>query len=171
MVRDAHFCSPARDGDKNDKNKMTKTKKIIFPLLVALVFFALSFSLTYATGGGGASINGCIMVGGVEVCFGSGGGGFNPNSSLYSGLGLPGGSVIGIMANLLLWILAIFGIIAIIGFVISGIIYLTSAGDENRIATAKKAMTYSIIGVVVGISGWVILRAIFYALQAQSTTY
>ena len=146
---------------------MTKTKKILAYLIIPLILFTFSFLTASAQ----PSVNGCIMVGGVQVCFGSGGGGFDPNSSLYSGLGLPGGSVIGIMANLLLWILAIFGIIAIIGFVISGIIYLTSAGDENRIATAKKAMTYSIIGVVVGISGWVILRAIFYALQAQSTTY
>jgi uncharacterized protein YqgC (DUF456 family) len=44
--------------------------------------------------------------------------------------------------------------------VISGIYYVTSAGSQERMGTAKKALVYAIIGMVVGlcarlIVGWV----------------
>lgn len=72
---------------------------------------------------------------------------------------LPGGSIFNIITNILDWLLALIGVIGVIGFAIAGILYLTSAGDEGRIETAKKAMTYSIIGVIVAISGLVIIYA------------
>lgn len=147
---------------------MTKTKKILAYFTVALILFTFSFSSVSALS---VNVGGCSGAFCWNYSSGGGGGAFDPNSPLYSGLGLPGGSIIGIMANLLLWILAIFAIIGIIGFVIAGIIYLTSAGDENRAAIAKKALTYCIIGVVVGLSGWILLKAIFYALQAQNTQF
>lgn len=76
------------------------------------------------------------------------------------GTGLPGGSVYDIIENTLGWLLAILGFIAILGFVISGIMYLTSAGDEGQAEKAKNAMKYSIIGVIVALMGWVIIQAV-----------
>lgn len=86
-----------------------------------------------------------------------------------SGFGLPAGSVWGIITNILVWMLGLFGIIGIIGFLISGIIYLTAAGDEDRMAYAKRAMQYSIIGVIVGLVGFVVIQAINYALNTYSS--
>lgn len=83
--------------------------------------------------------------------------------------GLPGGSIMGIAVNILSWLLGLFGIIGILGFLISGIIYLTAAGDEDRMAYAKRAMQYSIIGVIVGLAGFVVIQAIDYALNAYSS--
>jgi hypothetical protein len=68
--------------------------------------------------------------------------------------------VSGVVKNLMNWLLLILGGLAIIGFTVSGIIYLTSAGDEDRIERAKRGMLYSVIGVVVGLSGWIIVTAI-----------
>lgn len=79
--------------------------------------------------------------------------------------GLPQGSIWMIVTNIMRWVLGIFGVIGVIGFVISGFLYLTSAGQEAQIESAKKAMTYSIIGVIVGISGVVILQAVDAALR------
>ena len=70
--------------------------------------------------------------------------------------------------NLMQWILGIFGFIAVIGFVISGIQYLTSAGNENAIETAKRNMKWSIVGVIVGLGGLVIIWAINNALYGIS---
>lgn len=83
------------------------------------------------------------------------------------GTGLPQGTVFGIVQNIMRWLLGLVGIVGVIGFAIAGILYLTAAGDEDRIATAKKAMTYSIIGVIVGISGLVIIYAATLALSAN----
>jgi len=59
------------------------------------------------------------------------------------------------------WLLAIVGIAGVIGFAIAGILYLTAAGDDTRMGQAKKAMLYSIIGVVVALAGLVALQFAF----------
>lgn len=58
------------------------------------------------------------------------------------------------------WLLGIVGFLGIIAFVISGIQYLTSAGDDDQISTAKRNMKYSIIGVVVALSGMIVITAV-----------
>lgn len=73
--------------------------------------------------------------------------------------GLPTGSIYGIIMGIMNWILVIFGFVGVIGFIIAGIIYLTSAGDETMTKKAKSAMMASIIGVIVGLGGLVIIRA------------
>ncbi len=86
--------------------------------------------------------------------------GWNAGYGNARGLNLPSGTVYNIISGLLGWLLAILGFIAIIGFVISGLMYLTSAGDEGQAEKAKNAMKYSIIGVIVGLIGWVAVQAI-----------
>jgi len=96
-------------------------------------------------------------------------GGWNPSN--YASVGLPGGHIYDIISYLMKWLLGIFGFVAIIGFVISGIQYLTAAGDEEQQKKAKKAMYYSIIGVIVGLSGLVIVVAVDTMLRASSSTF
>lgn len=85
-----------------------------------------------------------------------------------TGTGLSSAPVGFLLMRLMSWLLALFGMIAIIAFVISGMQYLISAGNEDMIETAKRNMQYSIIGVLVGLSGWVIIRAIDQALGGAS---
>lgn len=73
---------------------------------------------------------------------------------------LPNESIFNIIGNTMDYLLAILGFIGIIGFVISGILYLTAAGDETQIEKAKSAMMYSIIGIIVALMGFVIIRAV-----------
>ena len=68
----------------------------------------------------------------------------------------------------MLWLLGILGFVAVIGFVISGILYLVAAGDEDAQARAKRAMIYSITGVIVGLAGLVILYAAQRLLAGQT---
>jgi riboflavin transporter FmnP len=81
--------------------------------------------------------------------------------------GLPGGTIEDIVSNVAMWLLGIFGFIGVIGFVIAGIFYLTAAGDAEQEKKAKKAMTMSIAGVVVGLLGLVILKAADSLLNAS----
>jgi len=81
--------------------------------------------------------------------------------------GLQQTSIFDIIQNVMLWLLGILGFVAVIGFVISGILYLVAAGDEDAQARAKRAMIYSITGVVVGLVGLVILYAANQLLGAQ----
>ncbi len=84
------------------------------------------------------------------------------------GLPAPSGGIKEILSNLLKWMLEIFGVVAVIGFVISGIQYITAAGNEDTIDTAKRNMQYSIYGVIAVLASFVIIRAIQYALEARS---
>jgi|SRR6185369_4936527 len=72
-----------------------------------------------------------------------------------------------ILKNFMNWLLGIFGFLGIIAFIISGIQYLTSAGDEKMAETAKNNMKYSIIGIIVALSGYVVILAIDAALNAN----
>ena len=89
---------------------------------------------------------------------------FNPPG----GTNLPQASIFSIIQNIMFYLLAILGFIAVIGFVVSGILYLVAAGDEDAQARAKRAMIYSITGVIVGLVGLVILYAVARLLNAQN---
>lgn len=65
-----------------------------------------------------------------------------------------------IAANVLNFLLSIVGVLAIIMLVVGGIMYLTAAGDEDRIDSGKKIVKYSIIGIVVALAALVIVSQI-----------
>jgi multisubunit Na+/H+ antiporter MnhB subunit len=85
--------------------------------------------------------------------------------------GLPVDSIYSIIMRTMDWLLAILGFVGIIGFVIAGILYLTAAGNEEQIEKAKSAMMYSILGIVVALIGFVIIRAVEGWLTAGSTQF
>jgi len=78
----------------------------------------------------------------------------------YRGYGLPGGTIWGIISAFMLWVLSLVAVFAVIAFVVSGIQYMISAGNEKTIETAKRNTIYSIVGVVVSLLGLIILRAV-----------
>lgn len=74
--------------------------------------------------------------------------------------GLKNATVFDLASNVMNWLLGIVGILAVIGFVISGVLYLTSAGNEEQAEKAKTIMTYSIIGLVVALIGLIVVNAV-----------
>lgn len=84
--------------------------------------------------------------------------------------GTPDATIYDIIRTTMNYLLAILGFIAIIGFVIAGILYLTAAGSEKQIGTAKTAMMYSIVGVIVALVGYVIVNAVDSWLRAGSNS-
>ncbi len=135
-----------------------KFKLALMILLVSVVMLPL-VSFAAVDWGVGLNSNGDFSIG---VGSGSGGygGGYGGGWGLVNDFGLPAGSITGIVTGILIWLLTIFGVIGIIGFVISGAMYILAAGDEKAMETAKNAMKYSIIGVLVGLSGYVIIQAV-----------
>ncbi|MFH0969018.1 MAG: hypothetical protein V1804_00755 [Patescibacteria group bacterium] len=89
--------------------------------------------------------------------------GWNPGGLVQ--FGLPGARIGDIIRAILTWLLSAVGIIAIIAFAISGIQYMISAGNTEMIENAKKHMTWSIVGVIVALSGLVVIFAIDTALR------
>jgi len=69
--------------------------------------------------------------------------------------------------NVLEFLLSVFGVLAIIALVIGGGMYLTAYGDEKKIDSGKKIITYAIIGIVVALSALVVTRQIASLIGAQ----
>ena len=84
---------------------------------------------------------------------------------------LPAGTTAGIIAMITTWLLGVFAFFGVIGFVVSGIMYLVSAGDDDMISKAKKYMMYSIVGVIVGLSGYVIIQAVENMLWGDTSVF
>jgi hypothetical protein len=85
--------------------------------------------------------------------------------------GLPAGTLTGIITSLMNWLLIIVGIVAVIAFLIAGILYLTSAGDEGRVEKAKEAMIAAIIGIIVALAGLIALNAINTWLKGSQSDF
>ena len=74
-----------------------------------------------------------------------------------------------IILAVLLWLLLILTFVAVIGFVISGLLFIT-AGGSARSDEAKKWLTYSIIGIIVALSGYIIIGFITFTLGGRVQT-
>ncbi|MFC1644415.1 Mbov_0395 family pilin-like conjugal transfer protein [Patescibacteria group bacterium] len=87
-----------------------------------------------------------------------------------TGLPDPGGEdpVTTIIFNFMQWILGIFGVLAVVSFALAGLQYFMAAGDDTSMEKAKKHMIWSIIGVVVGLIGFVVIQAIDNLLNASA---
>ncbi|HBI34148.1 MAG TPA: hypothetical protein DEA43_02955 [Candidatus Moranbacteria bacterium] len=66
-------------------------------------------------------------------------------------------SISSVGINVLNFLLSVVEIIAIISLVISGIIYLTAIDDKNRMQMAKRSLMYSIVGIMLGLGGMILV--------------
>ncbi len=82
--------------------------------------------------------------------------------------GLSDEQVYDIIVALMKWLLALIGFLAVIAFVIAGVLYLTSAGSEDQVARAKRMTMYGFIGTVIALAGAVIIMAVDKMLKGQS---
>lgn len=65
-----------------------------------------------------------------------------------------------------IWI--VFGAIAVIMFVVAGILFLTAGGDPEKIQKARSALIWGVAGVVVGIIAFSILAIVSTGLNIGS---
>lgn len=82
------------------------------------------------------------------------------NISSVPNAGLPKGEILAILTKILTWLSGILGLLGVLSFVIAGIMYVTAAGNTEQIEKAKKTIQWSIVGIVVGLSGYIILSTI-----------
>ncbi len=83
------------------------------------------------------------------------------------GTGLPNDtSVSGFIIRIINIALAVAGLIAVLFLIIGGFRYITSAGNEETAEQAKKIITNAIIGIVIIILSFVIVRVISNAVAS-----
>jgi hypothetical protein len=53
-----------------------------------------------------------------------------------------------LLTNFLKWLLSVAGAIALLMLIVGGVFYVTSSGNDQRIETAKKMITWTILGLI-----------------------
>lgn len=72
-------------------------------------------------------------------------------------LGLSGGSLEETVVRVIQWVLGFLALIAVIMIIIGGFRWMTAAGNEEKIASAKKIISAAIVGLVVVLLAWAIV--------------
>jgi hypothetical protein len=67
-------------------------------------------------------------------------------------------SINGIIKVILNLLSVVAGIAAVVMIVVSGLRYTTSGGDTNRVASAKNALLYAVVGLVIVALSQIIVR-------------
>jgi cytochrome bd-type quinol oxidase subunit 2 len=63
-----------------------------------------------------------------------------------------------LLSTILNVFLGLIAILAVIGFVISGVMYITAGGSSDRVDAAQNWLKYSIIGVVIALIGYIVVN-------------
>ncbi|PIY96956.1 MAG: hypothetical protein COY66_02175 [Candidatus Kerfeldbacteria bacterium CG_4_10_14_0_8_um_filter_42_10] len=77
-------------------------------------------------------------------------------------LGLGSADLQTTVIKIIQWILGLLGLVAVIMILYGGFTWLTSAGNEEKISKAKGVITAAVIGLVIVILSWAVVR---YALN------
>lgn len=77
----------------------------------------------------------------------------------------------GLFSNVVSVILGFGGIVLFVLLIVGGFNYLTSGGDPKKIEGAKATLTYAIIGIVVLVLAFLILRLIETLTGAKVTEF
>lgn len=72
------------------------------------------------------------------------------------------GDVVKIVVDTMLYII---GIISVVMIIFGGIKYATSAGDSNKVTSAKNTLVYSIVGLVVAVLAYAIVQFVFDSIK------
>lgn len=78
--------------------------------------------------------------------------------------GLSGRNLYEVTRSALFYLLGIIGVLGMVSLVVTGIMYITAAGDQDRVGLAKKMLTFSIIGIAVALLGLVIVQALNFVI-------
>lgn len=65
--------------------------------------------------------------------------------------------------RVLKFVLSFLGIVAVIMVIYGGFLYVTAAGDDDKVGTGKKIIMYSIIGIIIIMASFALINTVFQA--------
>lgn len=71
----------------------------------------------------------------------------------------------GVVARVISFLVLIIGALAFISVIVSGLQYITSGGDSAKAEKAKKTLIYSVLGIILAVMSYLLLRVIANELQ------
>jgi amino acid transporter len=70
--------------------------------------------------------------------------------------------------NIVQWVLGFLGLISIIFILYGGFVWMTAAGDEEKVSKAKKVIGAAVVGLIVILIAWAVV--IFVIQQTKDVT-
>jgi hypothetical protein len=132
--------------------------------LIASIALLTTFAAPLATASPVAASNESAL------CEGSGGT-WKADKDLPNGgactSGAGGRTVAGTLQQLTDVLIFLLGGIAVIMIIIGGLRYVTSAGDQTALASAKNTVLYSLIGLIVAFMAYAVVKFIFAAFNIK----
>lgn len=119
-------------------------KKLIIALLFMVGFIAAGVAL---------SSSGAMAIDPFEQCNAQ-----NSDSSVCSSTDDNVNDLIGTIVNTMLFIV---GALAVVVIIVGGIMFVTSAGNQQSVTNAKNAVLYAVIGLVVAFLAYAIVNWVF----------
>lgn len=74
-------------------------------------------------------------------------------------------SVGGVAGGIINVVFGVIAVVAVITIILSGVQYMTSQGDPQKVKTAKNTLTYSIMGLVIALLAFAITRFVIRAFE------
>ncbi|MFA6896750.1 MAG: pilin [Patescibacteria group bacterium] len=65
-----------------------------------------------------------------------------------------------LITNFLQWLLGIAGGLALLMIIYGGVLYITSIGDQQKMETGKKVVTWTLFGLIIILASWSIIKVI-----------
>ncbi len=65
-----------------------------------------------------------------------------------------------VLQNLLVWLFGLVGLVAVILVAYGGIKFILSGGDPKQVDSARKTITFALLGLVVVVSSFVIINLV-----------
>lgn len=67
-----------------------------------------------------------------------------------------------LITNVIYWLILFSGTVALVMIIVSGIRFITSGGDAKTVESAKKGLTYAILGLLLVFLSFFILNTVAY---------
>lgn len=134
---------------------MTKKYSLIFLVLSMIMAWSLAFNPALAQGWWGTASEGGLDQ--VGQAYGQSG---EPSDDYDIRL---------MAARIIRIVLELLGIIFLVLIIFAGFKWMTAGGDEEKITSAKKLLTNSVIGLIIIFAAFAIATFVFYQLQYAIT--
>ncbi|MFH1206998.1 MAG: pilin [Patescibacteria group bacterium] len=94
---------------------------------------------------------------------------FDPGGTIKQELKLPSASPVDITIRTIQWVLGFLGLAAVVMIIIGGFMWMTAAGNEERVKKAKTILTSAVIGMIIIMLSWALITFVIGRVNNVTT--
>ncbi len=94
---------------------------------------------------------------------------FDPQGTIKNELKLPDKSPVDITIRTIQWVLGFMSLVALVMIMLGGFMWMTAAGNEERVKKAKTILTSAIIGMVIIMLSWALVTFVVARVNNVTT--